>query len=128
MMPTKLEKLQGLRKVVWNAGHLVVRCVLFSTFATSAGQLVSIIPAIVHYAILAFRHTVCFVSSQDEDIVTVVDEHRAQFGLPGLRDAAKNYDTLLQQQKIETVEALSKVSFYMCLCLPPLFYPHFPPS
>eukprot|EP01084_Bolivina_argentea_P038630 71435_1 len=53
--------------------------------------------------------------SEDEAIVTVVDEHRAKFGLPGLRNAATNYKTFLQQQKIETVEALSKVSLSMSL-------------
>ncbi len=57
----------------------------------------------------------CFVSSQDEAIVAVVDAHRVKFGLPGLRNAATNYETLLQQQKIETVEALSKVSLSMSL-------------
>ncbi len=56
-----------------------------------------------------------FAPSQDEAIVTAVDEHRAKFGLPGLRNAATNYKTFLQQQKIETVEALSKVSLSMSL-------------
>ncbi len=61
----------------------------------------------------------CFVDlllyAQDEAIVAVVDENRAKFGLPTLRNAATKYETLLQQQKIETVEALSKVSLFMSI-------------
>lgn len=43
-------------------------------------------------------------------VLKIVDIHRASFGLPPLRKAAGSYVSLLEQQKIETVDALGKVA------------------
>jgi HAD superfamily hydrolase (TIGR01509 family) len=45
---------------------------------------------------------------EDPDLVAVVDQHRATFGLPPLRSTS--FESLVMQQKMETVDALSKVA------------------
>ena len=47
---------------------------------------------------------------ESPDKLKVVDSRRSSFGLPPLREASAKYSSLLEQQKIETVDALSKVA------------------
>jgi hypothetical protein len=51
---------------------------------------------------------------EDPEIVSVVDQYRAKYGLCPLRDC--KHATLLEQQKEETVEALAKVSSLEVYC------------